>query len=106
MTDEHGYPDDEELEMIKNWNIKEVSQRKELMDFVKGLWKNADIGYWEDDGNFYKISTTGWSGNEDLIGAMMDNRMFWLICWVSSRRGGHYEFELTRTREEEHFSND
>ena len=38
------------------------------------------------------ISTGGWSGNEDLIGAMQNNAMLWIMTWVSSRRGGHYTF--------------
>jgi len=67
------------------------------MDFVHSLWHWPDWGWKElatDDRTTYDISTGGWSGNEELIGAMRENFMFWSMCWVSSRRGGHYIFEV------------
>jgi hypothetical protein len=98
--DPDGYPDDVEIETIKSWPIADF---KNLLDYVKVRWKYADAGYWEeknvrDEYNppktnvMYEISTGGWSGNEDLIGALQDNTMFWLVCWYSSVRGGHYVF--------------
>lgn len=41
----------------------------------------------------WEISTGGWSGNEDVI-ATLEGTWWWTICWVSSRRGGHYVFEV------------
>jgi len=38
------------------------------------------------------VSTGGWSGNEELIGAMRMNFILWSQWWWSSRRGGHYVF--------------
>ena len=41
----------------------------------------------------WHVSTGGWSGHEDVISALRDNLMFWMLSWVSSTRGGHYVFE-------------
>ena len=88
--DEHGYPDKNELETIKNWQMQDGWH--ELMKYVRERWAYPD--YFRSEGNTYFLSTTGWSGNEDLIQALNENFMFWSICWQSSRRGGHYEFTV------------
>jgi hypothetical protein len=64
-----------------------------LIAYVRTLWWGPP-NYWEQDGRALSISTAGWSGNESIIGALQRNTMFWLMCWQSSRRGGHYEFQL------------
>ncbi len=59
----------------------------------------------ESDTNFrflrpkiqYTISTYGWSGNELIIAALQDRLYFWDSCWVQSRRGGHYIFQIETT---------
>jgi|ERR1035438_6118477 hypothetical protein len=92
------YPTDEELDAIKNWKMTDTNNYCDLMEFVKGLWWMADWGWHEyshpEGGILYTISTGGWSGNEDIIAALQDNTMFWLMSWQSARRGGHYEFQL------------
>ncbi len=98
MLDEHGYPTEEALEKIKDWPDKDMLG---LMAFVKELWYYPEWGWNEKDEDkyvSYLISTGGWSGNEDLIGAMKSNHMFWMFCWVQSRRGGHYIFEVKHGR--------
>lgn len=62
------------------------------MEYVEGLWHWPD--YFVRDGCKFTLHTGGWSGNESLVHALMDNVLFVAFCWVSSRRGGHYEFEL------------
>lgn len=89
--DADGYPDDAELERVKTWPHSDIPG---LFEFVRERWQYADAGYWTQDGRTYRISTAGWSGNESLIGAMKQNLAFWAFCWQSSRRGGHYEFEV------------
>lgn len=96
------YPDDHELKTVKTW----AGDFNDLMRFVKDHWKYANCGYWSEQYdvedppftpfNVYRISTAGWSGNESLIDALMDNNVFWLLCWYSSRRGGHYEFRVAK----------
>ncbi len=97
--DDDGYPTEEELAKIRAWPWQDSAG---LMSFIKSIWYLADWGWREEPGEkkgkiHYAISTAGWSGNEDLIAAMMENQMFWTFNWVSSRRGGHYEFEDTVT---------
>jgi len=94
------YPTDDELELISNWTIKDIPG---WFAYVQSLWALTDWKI-EDAVNDisertvtrYTITTGGWSGNEDLIGAMQRNWLMWNITWVQSRRGGHYIFEDPR----------
>lgn len=108
MSSGYEYPTGEELEKIKNWDIHDYSA---LMEFVKSIWWMPEFGWHEGPGGnevhelttkTLSISTGGWSGNESIITALENNAMFYMSCWVSSRRGGHYEFELPdwKAREE------
>lgn len=87
--DDDGYPTEELLERVKAWPYTDGWTG--LLDLVGENWSYQDR--WVKEGDLYRCSTGGWSGNEDLIYALMENRMFWACCWVSSRRGGGYEFE-------------
>ena len=88
--DHYGYPDEYELEKIKNWSCKDG---KGLLEYVAGLW-HWDNYTWEEDGKWH-FATGGWSGNEDLIYAMEENHIWWSLHWWSSTRGGKYVFQLT-----------
>jgi hypothetical protein len=99
MTDD-VYPTDEELRLISNWSVKDIT---EWFAFVQSLWALTD---WKIEDvvddilerpvTRYTISTGGWSGNEELIGAMQRNWLLWSLTWVQSRRGGQYIFEDPR----------
>jgi hypothetical protein len=82
------YPTEEELKTVKEWPYTDIPG---LFEYIHGLWM---YDYWKQRGNIISISTGGWSGNEDLIHALQDNFMVWSLAWVSSRRGGHYVFEV------------
>lgn len=86
------YPEDNELEIVQNWQYDESNSYEELMEYVRSLWAYANSGYWTQDGNKYSLSTAGWSGNESIVCALKDNYVFWALCWYFSKRGGHYEF--------------
>lgn len=94
MFDDDGYPTDEALKRIAEWPYMDIAG---MLEFVQGLWSYPDR--WWTEGDTLHLSTGGWSGNESVIDAMERNRMFMAICWVSSRRGGHYEFDLSRIKE-------
>ena len=90
--DKDGYPTDETLDAIEKWNPRE---RIKLFQFIEKAWSYPE--YWRREGDILSISTGGWSGNESLIGALKSNHMAWVFSWESSRRGGHYEFEVKAT---------
>ena len=94
--DDDGYPTDNTLDIISNYPIKSKADCKELLESIYEIWTYKD--YWHQtfipEDNRYIISTGGWSGNESIIQALEDNTMFWVLCWYSSRRGGHYEFDV------------
>lgn len=91
--DEDGYPDDEELKLISEWSWQDALG---MLEFVRGLWQWPQ--FWTQERDELYLSTGGWSGNESLIAAMQRNIGFWKTCWESSRRGGHYTFDLSRAK--------
>ena len=86
--DRDGYPTKETLQAIREWE----SDWHALFSFLAEAWEYPER--WQRDGDEYRISTGGWSGNESLIEALGENRIAWLICWQSSARGGHYVFKV------------
>ncbi len=88
MTSERDYPTDDELKKIAGWNWNDS---KGWFDFVISIWWMPDWGVRRVRNRIY-MSTGGWSGNEDIIGAMRDNFILWSQCWYSHRTGGHYIF--------------
>lgn len=85
------YPSELELRRVRTWP---VSDWHGLFAYLRARWNYADVGYWTKRGSTYSISTGGWSGNEELIGALQENHIVWSLCWISSRRGGHYVFRV------------
>ena len=89
--DGDGYPTEAAIEKIENWSWQDWCG---LMEFVEMLW------YWPDDfqgsreARTYTLATGGWSGNEDLVGALQRNLAFWGACWLSSHRGGRHCFAI------------
>ena len=93
-----GYPTEEELEEIRTMDYKDW---KSCIEKIQALWIWDDMVYTttessldEPDTTILHINTGGWSGHEDVMSALMDNRMFWTCYWKLSQRGGHYEFEM------------
>lgn len=103
--DKDGYPTEATLRRIRTWDVKTFADRRALIDYVGKAWHFREWGWAPavrrrreyKNGLLcrkYSISTGGWSGNESLIGELEKNWMFWSLCWVSNRRGGHYEFSI------------
>lgn len=110
-TDDDGYPTEEALTLIETWDWKDDTAKNgmadvnHLFDFMKSIWWCPDFGwsvdhdaldYFGDPVTRYDLSTGGWSGNESIIAALKANFIVWSTTWESSRRGGHYVFEVKR----------
>ena len=98
---DENYPTDTALAVVRLWPACNYSN---LFKFIESIWTYGDWGwhgpvvdvYAADPSHNeflrYRISTGGWSGNEDIMRAMKDNYLFWTLHWCLSKRGGHYEF--------------
>ena len=95
LPDQDGYPTEEELTICKTGEDFD-----KLLDYVQDIWWASDHLITEELYE-WQISTGGWSGNEDIIYNLKKNTMFWMFCWVQSRRGGHYIFQTPQQRKEE-----
>lgn len=90
MPDSSGYPTEEELAELDAFR----GTPRDLVDAVDELW-------WHDgfsmepiaDAYLLRLSTWGWSGNEEII-EHLQRSWFWFFFWAMSRRGGHFEFEI------------
>lgn len=104
--DEDGYPSEEALYFIENYNPSDTSLHPiEFMKLVQTVWAYAGWGWKEEEiidvtcnrCIHYSISTAGWSGNESVVHALKNNKnYFWTLYWESSRRGGHYTFIIKK----------
>jgi len=83
------YPTEQQLVKIETWPANDLEG---LMGFIQPLWAYADCGYWSQLDGVYRISTAGWSGNEEIISSLQQNHIWWMMFWYQSRRGGHYIF--------------
>ena len=100
--DAEGYPTKATLRAVREWPIQTWADTEALLRFVGAAWSYPN--YFVRLGRRKRpyrgatlerrwlVSTGGWSGNEDLIAAMQSNVMFWMLSWMRSERGGHYEF--------------
>lgn len=96
LHDDSGeYPSEETLEFIRNFDCGKYTCLY-LAEFLEQVWWAADWGYTMKGKHKKKLylSTGGWSGNEDIIDALQSNHVFWSMCWLETRRGGHYTFEI------------
>jgi hypothetical protein len=104
--DQDGYPTKETLEAITTWPIRSNSDIAELLAFVDAAWHYKPFAIraeGEDTKRYIYCATGGWSGNEEIIGALQQNHLFWAMCWLESQRGGGYKF-LTQPIKEATYS--
>lgn len=91
ILDEDGYPNNKTLNAIENYSHEWGYQN--LMENIAPLFEGYGRCEYRDIDDIWEVATGGWSGNEDIIGALQDNTLFWTICWNLSKRGGYYEFK-------------
>lgn len=88
--DRDGYPTEETLEFIKNYQGAPGS----LVDYILEAWHFPEYSKWAPP--LLELHTGGWSGNEEVIQALMESKsFFWTLYWQKSERGGHYYFEVS-----------
>lgn len=92
---EEGYPTTACLRKIKKLN------RDEAREFVLSLLDTEDLSYariWkeinDDDEILVNFATCGWSGNEDIIGAMLENIHIRLFMYYAWKTGGLHTFRI------------
>lgn len=107
MPDKDGYPTNAELKFLEqNGRLctESLEKTEEYIDFIEGIWKYADDGYFkfsEYEGFIMlEMHSAGWSGNEEII-SVLQRTFFWFLYWEKSTRGGHHYFKIcTRIWEE------
>ena len=87
--------DDEVLEQLKT--LDAVKELNTILALLKDNWAWKD--YIKITKSKMTISTGGWSSHEAMINSLMENRMFWMLYWYSSTRGGHYVFKFWKPKE-------
>lgn len=102
MPDRDGYPTEEELAKVRTWDWRDPDG---WFAYVRSIWHWYELGPHEapcEDGGrvAFECATGGWSGNEEIIGAMKENLTLWGLTAYSWRRGGRYEFRYTRRTKE------
>jgi hypothetical protein len=84
-------PSEEQLEElgqeIVNWKFARAEDFWSLMRHMKRLMEPAGR-VWEDENGMVRLATGGCSDNEDLMRDLEQNRIFWMLFWASSHRGG------------------
>lgn len=97
LLNQDGYPSDETLYKIENWDVSSTEKIIDLFNFIKPIWHFSCWQEFKDLNEnliLYKLSTFGWSGNEDIIMSMNNNFKLWSLIWYSSKKGGHYKFKV------------
>ena len=95
MLDEDGYPDEASLQAIKDWGILKQGISG-LLELIRDNtnWADRQIRITGRRVIRFEYHTGGWSGNEDVIGALSQNLGFFMFFWQKSTRGGHYYFKI------------
>lgn len=85
------YPSRWDLRKIRRFDFQRKSV-KEFLDLINLTWNHHYGRAWKGRKKF-KLATGGWSGNEEIIQAMIPT-LFWISRWELSRAGGYYEFDM------------
>lgn len=108
--DKDGYPTDETLQAITQWSLTDV---RGCFDFIEQAWEYPEnirrnltpeeitVTKHLGDGEVRVFATGGWSGNESLIYALMQNLPIYGYSWMLSVRGGLHIFRLKDVQKEE-----
>ena len=92
------YPTEGELKIIKEWDLTKQEKVSDLLEYIEEIWWAPDWGFILSGKRVLKLElhTGGWSGNEDIIGALQRNILFFALYWDKSVKGGHYYFTIKK----------
>ena len=101
LLDEDGYPTEEYLTFIKNY-IPDESLT--ILQFIENVLPE---GWWTPDWGVklsknkrkLELHTGGWSGNEEIIGAIRSNIYLtnFHMSYAMWKAGGHHYFDIKST---------
>jgi hypothetical protein len=101
LLDSRGYPTLEWLQFLENYEpCEELPLMTVIRDILPKGWYMAEWGYVlrKKYRGVIKLElhTGGWSGNEEIISAILSNMNFthFKMQYVGWRAGGHYYFEI------------
>lgn len=98
--DSEGYPEQKELNKIKKWDNHDFLG---LISFIEGRWayncisKEIIKDFRKSPIIEWRLATAGWSGNESIINALLDNQLFRMMWYYQWTRGGKYIFRIDPT---------
>ena len=72
-----GYPDDALLERIRQWDIHD---KRGVLELLVEEWYYPERAR-EVRPGLFAFSTGGWSGNEDLLGALYESKPWFVMAW-------------------------
>lgn len=92
-----GYPTEEGLGALRTFTGTPAQLVQVLADTfgrMGSVWTEPDlVEKFDRKIRVVRLATGGWSGNEDMIGALRSS-FFWFAYWEMSRRGGGYTFHV------------
>jgi len=99
-VDRDGYPTDETLDALRQWDLADANA---ALDFLQVAWTYPNLAshdlsveefavvHADASTRHLRLSTGGWSGNEDLIYAFRES-LAWRMTWRLSAIGGLHIF--------------
>ena len=90
-ADRDGYPIEEDVEALRHW-VGPVEEVPAVLDAVGEYLTASGYGSAKKRGDYWRFATGGWSGCEEVIGAMP--LLVYSLAWRSSHRGGLHIYGL------------
>jgi hypothetical protein len=100
---ENDYPTEAALKRIRKWDPMDAAG---ALDFVASIWNWPEFGVSsvlrpeeaavvgaEGGERYLRLATGGWSGNEDIVGALRANRILSAFTWKLTASGGLHIYE-------------
>jgi hypothetical protein len=89
--DSDGYPTPDSVAEVEGWELED-GEMSALLDAVADYFNDCGYGRARRRGNVWRFATGGWSGCEELIGALP--AIVVAVAWRSSHRGGLHVYAL------------